>query len=278
MKKQQIIGSLTTISSRIETIQFVIKSLFKQTMPISKLYLFISKEPYLLDKGIQTIPNNLKFYIDNGFLEIQYVENHGPYRKFIPIMQKFRNKKEILICYFDDDMIYPKMLVEKLYLTYLKFPNSFVSPGVSQLKYYDDGNLQISKNKYHRDKSFYKPNEPRMDLWLSNGWGVMFRADLLNDDELFDKKKYLLLCPKKDEGWLNAILKKNKITVVMVDSKIAKGKGKFTRPGTKWHSKKGRYIPIKQSLEENVSLSSTLNFSYNEWYNTLMGMYDYFKI
>jgi hypothetical protein len=117
-----------------------------------------------------------------------------------------------------------------------------------------------------------------MDLWLSNGWGVMFRANLLNDDELFDEKKYLTLSPKKDEGWLNAILKKNKIPLVQIDSKIAKGKGKYSRPGLKWHPKKGKYIPIKQKDEKEISLSNTLNFSNKDWYNTLMGMYNYFKI
>lgn len=277
--KKQIVGSLTTISSRINTIHLVVKSLYKQKLPLDKLFLFISKEPYLLDKGIQELPENLQYYIDCEFLVVEYVPNHGPYRKFIPIMQKYRNNKKTLICYFDDDMIYPKMLVDKLYQNHIKFPNCIVSPGITQLRYYDDGNLQISKDKYHRDKSFYRPNEPRMDLWLSNGWGVMFRANLLNDDELFDENKYLTLSPKKDEGWLNAILKKNKIPLVQIDSKIAKGKGKYSRPGLKWHPEKGKYKSIPNAEEvHTISLSRTLKFTDTDWYNTLMGMYDYFKI
>lgn len=277
--KKRIVGSLTTISSRIHSIHNVIKSLQKQTKPLEKLFLFISKEPYLLDKGIQELPENLTPYLNSGFLVVEYVPNHGPYRKFIPIMQKYKKNKKTLICYFDDDMIYPKMLVEKLYRAHIKFPNCIVSPGITQLKYNKDGNLRISPTEYYRNNKFYYPNKPRMDLWLSNGWGVMFRANLLNDDELFDENKYLTLCPKKDEGWLNAIIKKNKIPLVLMDSKIPRGKGKYSRPGLKWHSKKGKYRGIHNAEEvHTISLSRSLKFTDTDWYNTLMGMYDYFKI
>ena len=57
-----IIGSLTTISSRIDTLYLVVKSLYEQTCKLNCLYLFISRDPYLLDEGIKTIPQNLKYY------------------------------------------------------------------------------------------------------------------------------------------------------------------------------------------------------------------------
>lgn len=274
---KQIVGSLTTISSRINTIHTVVKSLKNQSLPLDKLYLFISKEPYLLDEGINKIPDKLLPYIDSGFLIVEYVPNHGPYRKFIPIMQKYKNNENTLLCYFDDDMMYPKMLVRKLYESHLKFPNCIVSPTVYKLNY-NNGKLIISHDSYYKDKSFYMPNKPRMDLWLNNAWGVMFRANLINDNELFDEKKYLSLCPKKDEGWLNAILKKNKIPLVLMDTKIPKGKGKYSKPGLKWHIKKGAYRTIQNELVHNTSLSRTLKFSDKDWYDTLMGMYDYFTI
>lgn len=278
MKNKQIVGSLTTISSRINTIHLVVKSLYKQKLPLNKLFLFISKEPYLLDKGIEKIPDTLQFYIDCGFLVVEYVPNHGPYRKFIPIMKKYKNDSNTLISYFDDDLIYPNMLIKKLYESHIKFPNTIVAPNIHKLTY-KDGNLVISKDTYFKSKSFYKPNKERMDLWLNNSCGVMFRANLLNDDELFDENKYLTLCPKKDEGWLNAILKKNKIPLVLMDSKISKGKGKYSRPGLKWHPEKGQFKSIPNAEEvHTISLSRTLKFTDTDWYNTLMGMYDYFKI
>ena len=75
MKKKQIVGSLTTISSRINTIHLVVNSLKRQTKQIDKLFLYISKEPYLLDKGIQTIPENLNPFIKSGFLYRLWIFN-----------------------------------------------------------------------------------------------------------------------------------------------------------------------------------------------------------
>ena len=83
-----IIGSLTTISSRINDIHQVIESLYNQTMKIDKVYLFISKESFLLDEGINIVPNNLQKYIDNNFLIIEYVKNHGPYNKIYSYITK----------------------------------------------------------------------------------------------------------------------------------------------------------------------------------------------
>ena len=51
--------SLTTISKRIHTIYDTILSLFSQTYPIEEIHLYISREAYLLDDGIQVIPSEL---------------------------------------------------------------------------------------------------------------------------------------------------------------------------------------------------------------------------
>ena len=113
MNNLRIVGSLTTISSRINTLHKVIESLYIQTYKLDNLYLFISKDKYLIDEGIKNIPNNLEKYIDNGFLIIEFVENTGAYRKMLPIIKKFNKDNNTIITYFDDDWIYPPMLIEK---------------------------------------------------------------------------------------------------------------------------------------------------------------------
>ena len=89
-----IVGSLTTISQRINNLYRVVESLYNQTTKLDKLYLFISTEGYLLDKGITEIPENLNKYIDNKFLVIEFVDNDGPYRKFTHIIKRFQNECE----------------------------------------------------------------------------------------------------------------------------------------------------------------------------------------
>ena len=267
-----IIGSLTTISSRIDNIYQVIDSLYNQTMQLNQVYLFISKEPFLLDEGIPSIPNNLQKYINNNFLIIEYVENHGPYRKFIPILKKFKNKEDVIITFFDDDWIYPKMLIEKMYETYTKFPNNFISMNAQNIYYNDNGYVNLSKKKY-KDKTFYDTNNPRLDLWTNNGYGVMFKANLIQDEVLFDSNTYLSIASEKDEIWWNAILKKNKIKIVLVDSKYQLP-GEIKPLGTKWHKKDGLY----KLISSNKSLATESSWSCDKYKNVICKLEDYFKI
>jgi len=276
-----IIGSLTTISCRINYIYQVIESLYNQTMKIDKVYLFISKESFLLDEGITTVPNNLQKYIDNNFLIIEYVKNHGPYRKFIPILQKFKNE-DIILTFFDDDWIYPKMLIEKMFETFKNFQNNFISMNAPKISYDSNGyinfeekrNKKNKKNKINfKDKTFYNPNEPRLDLWTNNGYGVMFKSNLIQDEELFNSDKYLSITPEKDEVWWNAILKKNKIKIVVVDSKYQKS-GEIKPLGTKWHEKDGLY----RLISSNKSLSSDLKWNSHEYKDAVNKLKEYYKI
>lgn len=274
MNNLKIIGSLTTISSRIDYLHEIIESLYIQSHKLDNLYLFISKDKYLIDDGIKEIPSNLKKYINNGFLIVEFVENIGPYRKFIPIIKKFNKNDNIIITYFDDDWIYPPMLIEKMYETYQNFPNSFISMNTAKMFYDNKGELILKKGKKFKDKLFYKPNNPRLDLWTNNGYGVMFKSNLIDDNELFDYKKIKEICPIKDEIWLNAILKKNKIKIVNVDNKFQK-KGERAPLGTKW-GLKGRYQLIEDSQKK--ALAKTLKFSRNDYNLRIEKLRHYYKL
>ena len=83
----------------------------------------------------------------------------------------------------------PQCSLKKMYETYLKFSDCFISMNTSKLFYDSKGNLILRKKKSFKDKTFYDPNNPRLDLWTNNGYGVMFRSNLINDDEFFDYKK-----------------------------------------------------------------------------------------
>ena len=270
-----IVGSLTTISSRINNIYQVVESLYIQSYKLDNLYLFISKEKYILDDGIKEIPSNLEKYIDNGFLIVEFVENTGAYRKFLPIIKKFNKNDKIIITYFDDDWIYPPMLIEKMYETYQNFPDCFISMNTHKMFYDNKGELILKKDKNFKDKLFYDPNNPRLDIWTNNGYGVMFKATLIQDPELFNIKKIKEICPIKDEIWLNAFLKKNKIKIVNVDNKYQKI-GEKAPLGTKWHQTKGRFILIKNS--QTFSLAKSLKYSKNEFIIELTKLKDYYKI
>jgi hypothetical protein len=115
--------SLTTIFSRLEVVRTTIKSLVEQTMGV-KIYIYISPDPYMLDKGISIMNTSiirLKSEFE-GFIEFRYCKNYGPYRKLIPAYLEQINcgPDGCIIITVDDDTYYVPNFVETLVDTYMR--------------------------------------------------------------------------------------------------------------------------------------------------------------
>lgn len=117
MKKVHI--SLTSISSRVDDLHLVVDSLLQQSYPNFQIHLFVSKESYLLDEGVQQIPQELKKLEDvNSNFNIRYTKNTGSYRKLLPLLESELWSIDDLIATADDDTIYPTRWLEKLVEAY----------------------------------------------------------------------------------------------------------------------------------------------------------------
>ena len=164
------------------------------------------------------------------------------------------------------------MLIEKMYQTYLKFPNCFISMNCRQILY-KKGYIFFKKKNLNSFRSpFYQPNIPRSDLWTNNGYGVMFSSELFIDNEVFNYKKIKKICPIYDEIWMNAILKKYKIKIVVVDSKNKKDEPL----GINWGAEKGRYKCINNN--QNKSLSIDISYTNTDFYYRLKNLREYFYL
>jgi len=126
----KFIITLTTISSRLDHIDLVIESLLAQDFPVHayEVRLHLSKHPYLLDQGCPTPTVELqKLQRDNrGRFSIVYVENTGPYRKLLPVLNEVYEYEseefcKTLIVTADDDTAYPPYFLGRLYAHYLKY-------------------------------------------------------------------------------------------------------------------------------------------------------------
>ncbi|VUZ22687.1 Uncharacterised protein [uncultured Comamonas sp.] len=119
----EIFITLTTISDRLSRLLPVLESLHKQTLRPQKIYLNISEEAYLLDKGIRKDDPRLASFIKLPLLEINWTKNTGPFRKIIPFMESFfsENKtKDKIFITVDDDTLYPDYFIQTLYDKYLE--------------------------------------------------------------------------------------------------------------------------------------------------------------
>lgn len=126
----KFIITLTTISSRLDHIHLVIESLLAQDFPSHayEVRLHLSKHPYLLDQGCPTLTAELqKLQRDNlGRFSVVYVENTGPYRKLLPVLNEVYDYEsaefcKTLIVTTDDDTAYPPYFLGRLYEHYLEY-------------------------------------------------------------------------------------------------------------------------------------------------------------
>lgn len=126
----KVFVSLATISIRIHRVNNSIFTILDGVLVPTHIFLFISKDAYLLDRGIplDKIPNDLLNLVHQQLLTIVYTNNIGPHRKLLPLLSRFYCEARpgpttivnsinncndgtsavdrVLIVTIDDDMVY----------------------------------------------------------------------------------------------------------------------------------------------------------------------------
>ena len=183
-----MIFSLTSISGREAALVKTIDSLLNQTVKLD-IHLWVSYEPYLLDKGFTFSPEGVF---------IHYVLNDGPFRKLLPALTMFPN--EIIITVDDDTEYHP----------------SFVETIMNHYKY---GILafrasRISEKPYSMWEEV-KTTCTELDLFAKGNGGVVYDAKLFQKEDFYNPI-YKSLCPTNDDIWLNFWRIKEKIPLQVV--------------------------------------------------------------
>jgi hypothetical protein len=206
MNKIPVIISLTTTHYRINTLYKCLDSIAGGTILPEKIILYVSEEPYLLDRGIITIPDNLNKY--NDLLEIKWVPNIGPHRKFFYSFQEF---PEHLICIIDDDFIYPSNFLEVMYNESKNNTNCIISSWAKLIT--NENNYTRWTNSANISIGFHN------NLYFGCGGGTLFNTKLIpHNNQLFNLDKILELTPSSSEMWLNFYFKYIQVNVYFIGS------------------------------------------------------------
>jgi|TARA_R110000822_G_scaffold163794_1_gene304070 hypothetical protein len=72
-----LIVSVTSISSRLPVLRHTLISLLDQHCKPDRIVLLLSKEPYLMDDGVNDLPPWLDAMVARRDIELQWVENTG---------------------------------------------------------------------------------------------------------------------------------------------------------------------------------------------------------
>ena len=124
LQGQPVYVSLTTIHSRIFGITTTIESLIGGTVLPDHIYVFVSKDPHLLDLGVteEYIRRESKGALEQlllvyPYISIVFTDNIGPHRKLLPLLSK-KWQEDCAIVTVDDHEVYRKTALASLVAYY----------------------------------------------------------------------------------------------------------------------------------------------------------------
>jgi hypothetical protein len=237
-----IIISLTSIYQRQQSLLKTLQSCINQSLTnellnkkyyLDKIIINLSEEPYLLDTGFNikhvTYKPLLEFINKHkDIIQINWVENTGPYRKLLPTLDKYWDIPEQIIITIDDDITLSNKFIQYLLVEY-EFNNCYAciayrghtmnwksfSENENNIKYYTPKSSPTSLIK----KSLYN--------FSTNGAGTlwtpsMFQIHSKSKTLLFNYETILSICPTADDIWYNFMRILNGIELCFIERKNTK--------------------------------------------------------
>ncbi len=108
----KLVFTLTSFPDRIDTVQYTLKTLFAQSMKPDRVVLWLAEEEF---KNFD-MPDSIKKFQKIG-LEVRFCENLFGHKRYYKLIEEQKDNE--LIVMFDDDILFPKCLVERLYKKWL---------------------------------------------------------------------------------------------------------------------------------------------------------------
>ncbi len=187
----KIIISLASYSARYSTLHLCLQSLFSQTLRADEIILYIATEKGLLPESV------LKFE-KQGLRICKVSEDLRPHNKYYYAMQEY---KDDIIITVDDDVIYPKNLIELLIISYSKFPFAVSAGRAHGILIGTDG-YPIQYTQWDWEAKQY--DKPLFRLMATGVGGILYPPHCMNK-ELFSKKNIYKFCLLQDDVWLKCM-------------------------------------------------------------------------
>ena len=189
-KQVPVIVSLASIPSRLGIVHLTIRSILNQDVLPEKIVLWLHED--LKD----SIPKSLNVLVGDLF-SIKYADYFSSHRKLVEPLKLYPNK---IIVTCDDDMMYRKNWLSKLYQAHENHPDHIVANQTRCITYGSDGELLSYKA--------WKPNEsgcqnPLLTLPIGAG-GTLYPPDSMHKT-VFNQELFLHLTPKADDLWFKAM-------------------------------------------------------------------------
>ncbi len=188
----QLVVTLTSYGRRAtKTVPHVLASLLVQTKRPDRIILWLDDTNFSATR----LPKPLVVMRDKYGVEIRFCEDTRSYKKLIPTLQLCPN--DILVT-VDDDLLYKRRLLEKLYEAYLKTPHMRLC-ALAHQPVIENGTFAPYK-KWKHNVIFHSENR----IFPLGGAGTLYPPHSLHTD-VTDKSLFMQLAPQADDVWFWAM-------------------------------------------------------------------------
>ena len=182
-----LIVSITSSEEHFKDLELSLYSIFNQSVQADRIILWLSDEYELSE-----LPYYITRYIKNG-LEIRFVEDKGVYNKVIYALKEFNDA--IIVC-ADDDILYPKNWLKKLYHSYIANPEDIHLHKAFKVK---TGNSGLSS--VEEWAQFSNEEDAEFSNFIVSEGGVLFPPKCFTK-EVFREDIYKKNSPTSVDVWL----------------------------------------------------------------------------
>lgn len=190
---KQIIATLTTYGKRINSVEIAINSILEQEKKADKILLWLAKDEF----NFENIPKSLKKLHDDKQIEIKFCKDIKSYKKLIPTLDLY--KDEIIIT-FDDDMIYDKRLVQKLYEEHLRYPETIICGRGHKMLFDSKRNILPYKDWTFESDDFMESD----DIFPTGVCGILYPPNCFYKD-IQNEELFMSLAPNADDIWFKTM-------------------------------------------------------------------------
>ena len=203
VRDMKLVCTLTSFPDRIDTVQYTIKTLFDQSMKPDRIVLWLAEEEFK-DKSM---PQSLIDLQERG-LEIRYCENVFGHKRYYKLIEE--QKEDECIVMFDDDILFPKCLIERLYKKWTENKHCIVCER-GQVATFDNGKV-VNPGRWSSTSSV-GIDTPSYSILASPGGGCLIpHGALCKDANNVDLiRKYAL---KTGDIWLMYMAAENDTPIV----------------------------------------------------------------
>ena len=218
-RERDVTISLTSHSYKVDKVHLTIQSLMDQEFKADRIVLYLDEAEF----NDSNLPNDLKLMVERG-LTIDYHNDIGSYKKLIPALKQYPND---LLVTVDDDLIYPRSFLRKLYEAYLKEPQFIHCYRMHYIKFDASGKVE----PYRKWDLESNVTEPGFLVFPTGVGGVLYPPNSLHNDVL-KEDAFLHLSPGADDVWFKAMSLLNGVQCKKIDSDILDHQNSITIRGT----------------------------------------------